>query len=194
MVFLFFGVTEGPFMPPGLFSVFWPFLIMPLITFTRSPVSVTILWWLYRLYQLRLFSLLKLFYSARVFNTNVTRWTFIRILVATSLQDFSQFSSRSPQCCSFAVSQNPREFYASHSPGRTLVYIYSQISISCTIPSGTPFLPIVPSLLCEFATFAYYVINGFLSFSTQHLLAIPPGKFFVPALASLSQVSERRWV
>ena len=44
------------------------------------------------------------------------------------------------------VYQSPKEFYASHSLGRILVHayticLYSQIWISCTIPSGSPFPP-----------------------------------------------------
>ena len=42
------------------------------------------------------------------------------------------------------VSQNPRDVCASHSPGQILGCVYTiclhgQISISCTIPSGSPF-------------------------------------------------------
>ena len=44
------------------------------------------------------------------------------------------------------VSQNPREFYASHSIGWILVSAYTfseygQISVSCTISSGSSFPP-----------------------------------------------------
>ena len=50
-----------------------------------------------------------------------------------------------PEFCDLFVFQNPQEFYASHSLGQILVCAYTifqfgKILISCTIPSGSPFL------------------------------------------------------
>ena len=51
-------VTESLFKPPGLFSVFWPIIIIlwfgcsPVVLFfPSSPVPLPILWWLYRAHQ-----------------------------------------------------------------------------------------------------------------------------------------------
>ena len=48
-----------------------------------------------------------------------------------------------PRLDNLFVSQNPRELCLSHSPGQILgcaytTCLYGQISISCTIPSGSP--------------------------------------------------------
>ena len=68
------------------------------------------------------------------------------------------------------VSQNPREFYESQSVGLILVcaytiWLYGQISIYCTIPSGSIF-PTHHTWSCtpfvQFSASTYYVINYFL--------------------------------
>ena len=73
------------------------------------------------------------------------------------------------------VSQSPREFYAFHFLGQILVCVYTikssrQISISCTIPNGTPSPTQI--LLCEFSVFIYYVTVSFLSPNSQLLLIL----------------------
>ena len=63
------------------------------------------------------------------------------------------------------VSQNPKEFCVSHSRGQILVcaykiWLYNQISISCTTPSGSPSLRI-----CLVWYFLMIVFNIFLLFA-----------------------------
>ena len=70
------------------------------------------------------------------------------------------------------VSWNPRELCASHStewiPGWVYATCsYGQISISCTIPYGSPFPTVVSSLilvLCKFVAFAFYMFDRFVIF------------------------------
>ena len=73
------------------------------------------------------------------------------------------------------VSQNRTDFYGSRFLWLILVcaytiWYYGQISVSCTIPGGSPFLPSrikYYTLFTLFATFAYHVINGFVSFTAE---------------------------
>ena len=50
------------------------------------------------------------------------------------------------------LSQNPRRFYRFHSPRLILgcaytIWLYGQISLPCTVPSGSPSHPVMPGLL-----------------------------------------------
>ena len=70
--------------------------------------------------------------------------------------------------------QSLRKFYAYHFLGNILfcayaVFHYGEISVSCTIPSGSPF-PLSHAYscisFCQFAAFTYYVMNCFVSVTT----------------------------
>ena len=53
---------------------------------------------------------LLLFYSLQVFHTSVSWWSFTRIWVSSGLQDSSQYSGQSQQCCSLNCLDSSSDF------------------------------------------------------------------------------------
>ena len=185
-------VTASLLKSPGLFSVFWPILVMLLsggslrfLLFLSSsvplpicgemlqsaPITISITF----RFMLTSFLILKqeIFISAFAFcglprlqNPLIVRFSLLLLITWSVRQAEIQWSiciSKSSEVCAFCFQE--RILDCAHS-----TRLYSLISISCTIPSGSPLPPqsslVLYSLCPNFAAFAYYVIDHFVSFST----------------------------
>ena len=148
------------------FSVFWPFskccswivssrlpifkssrlCTNPLVNVPSTPITIgiTVTFMFHSFFSClaksRYLSLFSLSFSFTLWSTGTTRSSIRQVLFFFCW--LSQDQVVRLRLGDQFVSQNPREVWASHFPGRTLgcPYIcwYGQILVSCTIPNGSP--------------------------------------------------------